>query len=156
MQVKRKLKLKLQILRRAMMKDLLKDARATNRPYLATAKDAGREVQVMTVYKETWVRKKAVPRLVSYARNKTIKIKAARKEKGPQNLTEEEQKTLQRYMRKILLEENRKLRQALLSKRPSVAGKQKPAKQQKKGKPAKKAVPGKGKDVSSKFHKSCM
>lgn len=149
--IKRKMKLKLQILRRTLMKDLLRDARVTNKQSLATAKDAGREVQVMTMFKGTWVRKKAVPRLLSFTRNKTIKIKAARKEKGTSELTEAEQKTLQKYIRKILQEENRKLRQALLSKRPSVAGKQKPAgKQQKKAKPAKKVAPAKGKDTSKK------
>lgn len=146
--MKRKLKLKLQILRRNMMKDLLKEARVTNKPSLATAKDAGREMQIMTLFKNTWVRKKAVPRLLSFVRAKTIKIKAARKEKGPKELTEAEQKTLRRYTTRVLLEENRKLRQALLSKRPSVAAKQKSAKPQKK--PAKKPAPSKA--APSKFH----
>ncbi|KAK8374236.1 hypothetical protein O3P69_014128 [Scylla paramamosain] len=140
--VKRKLKLKLVILRRNMMRDVLKEARATNKPSLATAKDAGREVQVMTMFRNTWVRKKAVPRLMTFIRNKTIKIKAVRKGKGPKELTEAEQKTLQRYTRKILLEENLKLRQALLSKRPSVAEKQKSAAKPQK-KPAKKSAPSK-------------
>lgn len=139
--MKRKLKLKLQILRRNMMKDLLKEARLTNKPSLATARDAGREMQILTLFKDTWVRKKSVPRLTIFFRNKTSKIKAARKEKGPKELTEAEQKTLKRYTTKILLEENRKLRQALLSKRPSVAAKQKSAKPQKK--PAKKPAPSK-------------
>lgn len=140
--IKRKLKLKLQILRRNMMKDLLKEAKVTNKPSLATAKDASREVKVtMTLFRDTWVRKKAVPRLVLFVRNKTIKIKAARKEKGPKELTEAEQKTLQRFTRKILQLENLKLRQALLCKRPSVAAKQKSAKPAKK--PAKKPAPSK-------------
>lgn len=151
LQVKRKLKLKLQILKRALMKDLLKEAKVTNKPAMATAKDAGKEVQVMTLYKNTWVRKKAVPRLVSYTRNKIIKIKAARKEKGTKELTETEQKTLQRYLRRILQEENLKLRQALLSKRPSVAGKQKSGgKGQKGAKSSKKPAAGKGKDAPGK------
>lgn len=135
------------------MKDLLKEAKTTNKPAMATAKDAGKEVTVMTLFQNTWVRKKAVPRLLSYTRNKTIKIKAARKEKGAKELTEAEQKILKRYQRKILQEENLKLRQALLSKRPSVAGKQKAAgKGPKKGaKPAKKPAAGKGKDAAGKF-----
>lgn len=139
--LKRKLKLKLQILKRNMMKDLLKEAKVSNKPMLATPKDAGRETQVMTLFRDTWVRKKAVPRLVLFVRNKTIKIKAARKEKGPKELTEAEQKTLQRYTKKILQQENIKLRQALLCKRPSVAAKQKAAKPAKK--PAKKPAPSK-------------
>lgn len=149
--IKRMLKLKLQILRRALMKDLLKEAKVTNKPSLATPKDASREVQIMTMYKGTWVRKRAVPRLVHYAHTKTIKIKAARKEKGPKELTEAEQKVLHRYMRKVQMIENRKLRQALLSTRPSVVAKQKPAKkqQQKKAKPAKKAAPAKGKSTAA-------
>ncbi len=39
------------------MKDLLKEAKVTNKPAMATAKDAGKEVQIMTLYKNTWVRK---------------------------------------------------------------------------------------------------
>ena len=137
--------MKLMILRRALMKDMLKEAKTTNKPAMATAKDAGRDVQVMTLFRGSFVRKKAVPRLLTFVRNKTIKIKAARKEKGPKELTEAEQKVLQRYTRKVLIEENRRLRHALLSKRPSVAGKQKAAKQQKK--PAKKTAPAKGKGL---------
>lgn len=152
-QVKRKLRLKQQILKRALMKDLLKEAKVTNKPAMAIASDAGKEVQIMTLYKNTWVRKRAVPRLVSFTRSKIIKIKAARKEKGPKELTEAEQKTLQRYLRRILQDENLKLRQALLSKRPSVAGKQKPAGKGRKkvGKPAKKPAAGKGKEAAGKF-----
>lgn len=146
--------MKLQILKRALMKDLLKEAKVTKKPALATAKDTGKEVQLMTLYKDTWVRKKAVPRLLSYTRNKLIKIKAERKEKGPKDLTESEQKTLQRYVRRILQAENRKLRQALLSKRPSVAGKQKPDAKGKKGaKTTKKPAPAKGKETAGKFEK---
>ncbi len=139
------------------MKDLLKEARITNKPAMATAKDAGKEVQIMTLYNNAWVRKKAVPRLKSYTQNKIIKIKAARKEKGPKELTEAEQKVLQRYQRKILQKENLRLRHALLSKRPSVAGKQKPAgKGQKKGaKPAKKPAAAKGKDAPGKLKRYC-
>lgn len=146
--LKRKLKLKLSILRRALIKDLLKEAKITNKPSLATAKDAGREVQVMTMFRGSWVRKKAVPRLLTFVRTKTIKIKAARKEKGPKELTEAEQKILSKYLRRILNDEGRRLRHALLSKRPSVAGKQKPGKKSKK--PAKKAAPAKGKAAPSK------
>ncbi|KAG0702380.1 hypothetical protein GWK47_025118 [Chionoecetes opilio] len=138
-QIKRKVNNKVQALRRALIKDLVKEA--ANKPSLATASDAGKEAQVMTLFKGTWVRKRAVPRILSYSKNKAIKIKAARKEKGAKELTETEQKVLQRYMRKILHIESRKLRQALLSTRPSVAGKQKPAKPTKKT--AKKAAPAK-------------
>lgn len=148
--IKRRVNLKLQILRRKLMKDVLKEAKITNKPYLATPKDAGREVQIMTLFRGTWVRKSAVPRLVSYVRNKTSKVKAERKEKGAKELTEAEQKILQRFTRKILLEENRKLRLALLSKRPSVADKQKPAKQQKKAASSKAAASKKQKRPAKK------
>jgi len=139
--IKRKMKLKLHTLRRKMMKDIVKEAKTAKKPSLATSKDASRDVQIMALHLGTWVRKRAVPRLDICIRNKTMRLKEAREEKGPKDLTEAEQKTLQRYTRKILVAENRRLRHALLSMRPSVANKQKSAKQQKK--PAKKAAPSK-------------